>query len=86
MNKIDRLILKAKEAARGGQELAVAIIERSGNSWTAQAHLSDGVPGHTPSIKQAAYPTLEAAVEYIRAIADEYPNSQDVPVIIDDMG
>ena len=77
MNKIDRLILKAKEAARGGQELTVAIIERSGNSWTAQAHLSDGVPGHIPSIKQAAY---------IRAIADEYPNSQDVPVIIDDMG
>ncbi|MCI9038200.1 MAG: hypothetical protein HFF80_10735 [Oscillospiraceae bacterium] len=86
MNKIDRLILKAKEAARGGQELTVAIIERSGNSWTAQAHLSDGVPGHIPSIKQAAYTTLEAAVAYIRAIADEYPNSQDVPVIIDDMG
>jgi len=42
MNRIDKLIIKAKEAIRPGLELAVAIIEQNGDSWTAQAHLSDG--------------------------------------------
>lgn len=87
MNRIDKLILKAREIARPGLELVVAIIEQSGDSWTAQAHLSDGTGGkHTPTIKRATYATLEAAVEHIRAMAAEYPNSKDVPVIIDDLG
>jgi len=86
MNRIDKLILRAQRAARHGLELSVALIERTGNSWTAQAHLTDGTGNHAPSIKRATWATLERAVEYIRALALEYPNSRDVPLIIDDLG
>ena len=48
--------------------------------------MRDGTPGHSHTIKRATYATLEAAVEHIRAISREYPNSRDVPVIIDDLG
>lgn len=85
MNRIDKLILKAR-AASPGLELSVALIERDGDSWTAVAHLSDGVQGHAPTIKRATWATLERAVEHIRAMSMEYPNSRDVPVIIDDLG
>lgn len=86
MNRIDKLIIKAKRIARPGLELVVAIIERDGHSWIAQAHLSDGTGKHPLNIKRATYATLEAAVEHIRAMSLEYPNSKDVPVIIDDLG
>lgn len=86
MNRIDKLILQARNAVRPGPELTVALIERNGDSWAAQAHLLDGTPGHTPTVKRATYATLVTAVEHIRALAEQYPNSKDVPVIIDDLG
>lgn len=86
MNRIDKLILKARAVVSPGLDLSVALIERDGDSWTAVAHLSDGVPGHAPTIKRTIYNTLEAAVERICATAAEYPNSRDVPVIVDDLG
>lgn len=86
MNRIDKLLIQAKRAARPGLELTVALIERNSDSWTAQMHLWDGVPGHTPTIKQANYSTMEAAVEHIHALAEQHPNSKDVPIIIDDLG
>lgn len=86
MNRIDKLLIQARRIARPGLELAAAIIEQDGASWTAQAHLSDGTGKHPTAIHRATYATLEAAVEHIRAVAAEYPNSRDVPVIIDDLG
>lgn len=86
MNRIDRLVLKARAAVSPGMELIVAMIEHSGDSWAAVVHLSDGVQGHAPAIKRATWATLGAAVDHIRAVAEEYPNSRDVPVIIDDLG
>ena len=86
MNRIDNLIIKARQLAGPGLELTVAIIERDGHSWAALTHLSDGTGRHPPTIHRATYSTLEAAVEHIRAVAREHPNSRDVPVIIDDLG
>lgn len=86
MNRIDKLILKARAAVSPGLEVSVALIERSGDSWTAEVHLSDGIYGHAPLIKRATWATLDRAVEHVRAVAAEYPNSRDVPVIIDDLG
>ena len=85
MKRIDKLIIQAKRIAHPGLELVVAILERDGHSWTAHAHLSDGTGKTPPRIKRATYDTLEPAVEYIRTLADEYPNSRDVVVIIDDV-
>lgn len=86
MNRIDKLIIKARNATHHGLELVAAIIEQDGHSWTAQTHLAEGMGKHPPTIKRATYATLEAAVEHVHAVAAEYPNSRDVPVIIDDLG
>lgn len=86
MNRIDKLILKAKAAVSPGLELTVAMIERNGDSWAAVVHLSDGIYGHAPTIKRATWATLDRAMEHVRAVAAEYPNSRDVPIIVDDMG
>ena len=85
MNRIDRLIIKARAATRGGMELLPSLVTRCGDSWTAEAYLGDSIQGHPPTVKTATYATEAAAVEYIRALADEYPNSRDVPIIIDDL-
>ena len=86
MNRIDKLIIKARAAVSPGLELSHAFVEHDGDSWAAVVHLSDGVQGHVPTIKRATWATLEAAVEHVRAVAAEYPNSRDVPIIIDDLG
>lgn len=86
MNRIDKLILKARAVVSPGQELAAAIIERDGDSWAAVIHLLDRARVGHPTIRRATWATLEAAVEHIQAVAEEYPNSRDSPVIIDDLG
>ena len=85
MNRIDRLIIKARAAARHGVELLPSLIEHRGDSWTAAVYLGDGIPGHAVTVKRATYATEAAAVAYIRAAAEEYPNSRDVVIIIDDL-
>ena len=41
--------------------------------------------GHPPTIERTTHATEAAAVEYINALAEKYPNSRDVVVIIDDI-
>ncbi len=86
MRRIDQLILRAKEAAAPGLEPGVALIGREGDSWTAVVHLHDRRPGRPSALRRAARATPEGAEAYVRAVAAEYPNSRDLPVIIDDLG
>ncbi len=86
MNRIDKLIFKARAAAASDLELGTALIEQDGDSWAAVIHIHDRTQEHTPTVKRATWTTLERAVEYVRAVAEEYPNSQDVSIIIDDLG
>lgn len=86
MNRIDKLILEAKAAVFPGLGLSTALIERNGDSWAAVVHLSDGVQGHAPTIKRATWATLGAAMDHIKAMAAEHPNSRDVTIIVDDLG
>ena len=86
MKHIDRLLIEAKKmAGYSGKELTLAMIERKGDSWTATAHLWDRVQGHIPTLETTTHATEEAAVEHIRAVAEKYPNSRDVTIIIDDI-
>ena len=71
--------------ARGGLELIFAMVIPDGDFWAAEAHLWNGTEGHAPTIKRSTWATMDAAVEYIHALEKEYPNTQDVPVIVDDI-
>lgn len=86
MNRIDKLILRARAAAAPGLELGAALIERDGDSWAAVVHLHNLAKVGPPTVKRATWATLERAVEYVRSVAEEYPNSKDLTVIIDDLG
>lgn len=83
MKKIDELLIKAQRMVRGGMELALAMVLPDGDSWAAMAHLWDG---KQVTIHKTTWSTMEAAVEHIHTLEKEYPNSEDVPVIIDDLG
>lgn len=83
MNRIDRLLIQARAVTR--TEMLPSFICQDGDSWTAETYFRNSVHGHSPTVKTATYATQAAAVEHIRTLADEYPNSRDVVVIIDDM-
>lgn len=86
MKQIDKLLIKAQSMARGGLELILAMVFPDGDSWAAEAHLWNGRDGHAPTIQRSTWATMDAAVEHVHELAKEYPNSQDVPIIIDDLG
>lgn len=86
MKHIDRLLIEAKKiSGYTGQQLTLAMVALCGDSWTATAHLWDRVHGHPPTIERTTHATEDAAVEYINALSEKYPNSRDVVVIIDDI-
>ena len=86
MKHIDRLLIEAKKIAwYSGKELILAMIERDGDSWTAAAYLWDRVKEHDQTVETTTHATEEAAVEYINTMAEKYPNSRDVTIIIDDI-
>ena len=86
MKQIDRLLIEAKKiAGYSGKELTFAMIGQEGNFWTAAAYLWDLVPGHRPTVEITTHETDKAAVEHIHTLAEKYPNSRDVPIIIDDI-
>lgn len=87
MKHIDRLLIEAKKiAGYSGKELILAMIERDGDSWTAAAYLLDRVKEYDQTVETATHATEEAAVEYINTMAEKYPNSRDLTIIIDDLG
>ena len=86
MNHIDRLLIKAKKiSGYNGKQLVLAMVVRCGDSWKATARLWNRVQGYSETVDTGLYATLDAAEEYIHALAQEYPNSYDVAIIIDDL-
>lgn len=83
MNRIDRLIIKAQECI--GTELILAMVERHGNQWRTAVHLGDRRRHGPPVIEESTHATLETAIDHIHELAKEYPNSQDVQIIVDDI-
>ena len=83
MNRIDRLIIKARESI--GVELILAMVERRGDEWRAAVHLGDRRRHGSPVIEESTHAALDAAIDHIHALAKEYPNSQDVQIIVDDI-
>lgn len=86
MNQIDRLIIKAKRmTGHMGKQLVLAMVDRKDDSWSAVVHLWDGVDGHRATVETTTHASADAAVQYIQQLAWKYPNSRDLPVIIDDV-
>lgn len=82
MKRIDRLIIKARQSI--GTELILAYVERCEAQWKAQVYLDHKEQGRDLEICESFHLTEDAALDHIRVMADKYPNSRDLTVIVDD--
>lgn len=87
MQKVDRLLAKAKKAVqRNAERFFMGFVEPDPDTgkWTAQGQL---VGGRIDGVRQifTEHDTMEAAVAALHALAAEYPNYEDVPIFIDDI-
>lgn len=83
MKRIDRLIIKARRSV--GTELILALVEPCGELWKVLAHLDRKEQVRGLEICESLHATEDAALDQIHALADKYPNSRDLMIIVDDM-
>lgn len=83
MKRIDRLIIKAKRSI--GTELVLAFVEQQKDGWRALLQLDHKEQGRALEVCESSHETVEAAINHIYAMADKYPNSQDLTIIVDDI-
>ena len=88
MDKVDKLIIKAKRAAqRKAERFFRGFVEHDPDTgkWTAQGQLCGGKINGVRQIF-TEHDTMEAAVDALHALADEYPNTaEDVVIFIDNL-
>lgn len=88
MNKVDKLIIKAKRAAqRKAERIYAGFVSYDPDTgrWIAKGDLWAGKRRGGRRIR-TEHDTMEAAVDALHALADEYPNTvEDVSIFIDDL-
>lgn len=88
MDKVDRLLIKAKRTAqRKAERFTMGIVTHDPDTgkWIAKGDLWTGKKGSGRRIA-TEHDTMEAAVDAIHALADEYPNTvEDAVIFIDDI-
>lgn len=87
MNKVDKLIIRAKKAAqRKAERFFMGFVEYDPDTgkWTAQGQLCGGKINGVRQIF-TEHDTMEAAVDALQALADKYPNTEDAVIFIDDL-
>lgn len=77
MQRIDRLLIKAKRVAQCKTErfhAGFVSYDPDRETWTAQGQLWNGRPGELRQLV-TEHSTMEAATATLDALADEYPNT-----------
>jgi len=88
MQKVDRLLAKAKQAVqRNAERFFMGFVEQDLNTgkWIAMGDLWTGKQGGGRRIT-TEHDTMEAALDALHALAEEYPNTvEDTLIFIDDI-
>ena len=87
MQRVDRLLAKAKKAAQSKAErFHMGFVEPDPDTglWIAMGDLSTGKEGGGRRIT-TEHDTMEDAVAALHALAAEYPNYADAPIFIDEI-
>lgn len=87
MDRVDRLIIKARKAAqRNAERFFMGFVSHDPDTgkWTAQGDLWAGKRRGGRRIT-TEHDTMESAVDALQALAAEYPNYADAPIFIDDI-
>ncbi len=85
MKQIDRIMIKARKLSGARGEVCVALVLPSEPGWSAVTHIWDRVEGHAPRIESSLHDTMEEAVQAVYTLAEQYPNKQDIALIIADV-
>ncbi len=88
MQRVDRLLAKAKRAAqRKAERFIMGFVDYAPDKgkWTAQGQLWNGKPGEVRTLV-TEHDTMQTAVATLHALADKYPNTvEDTSIFIDDL-
>jgi hypothetical protein len=86
LDRIDKLMILAKKKfGNDGKEISVCFVEPVGGHWVAKADIWDGRPGGDIQRKESVHGTVNEAIEALHDLAEEYPNSQDITIIVNDI-
>lgn len=93
MDKIDRLIIKAKKQKRATDlKLVFALIcksEKEPGKWEVRGNLWNGVPSGKSKWKfdvaTCVCDSIEECEDALNQLSEEYPNNKDVTIIIDNL-
>lgn len=87
MNRIDKLICKAKRAAGEDLRVSSVTVTYTVDGWNVTACLWDGVPGSARGRDDWRITTVHAtdvdAANYILELKKTYPSPRGIPVIVD---
>lgn len=86
MEHVNKLIIRAKKAAlRKGRRFLSGIVFRNDSMWLAQGSLWAGKRGEVWGIT-TRHDTMEAAIDALNSLAEEYPNTvEDAVILIDNI-
>lgn len=88
MDKVDKLIIKAKRAVQRKAErlyMGFVVFDPSRGTWEAKGQLWKGKTGSARTVT-TKHDTKGAAIDALQALADEYPNTvEDAVIFIDDI-
>lgn len=91
MNRLDKLIIKAKKVC-GTTELRLSygiIYPIDGGKWKAEGSLWNYIPhnkfGSRFEKASCICDSVEDAIEALEQLGEQYPNKEDITIIIDDI-
>lgn len=86
MKKVDRLIVKAKKKC-GTESLITGFVCPMGfDSWVARAHIGNNArAGQLRIVMCGQFDSIDAAVDAIYALGEQYPNNKDAVIFIEDV-
>lgn len=85
MKRLDRLIIEAKERL-GSEQLSLAILHADYNNeiYMSNCYIDGGEPANCRTIVNEHSSEVEA-IDYIHQLSEEFPNSTDITIIINDL-
>lgn len=86
MKAVDRLIVKAKKKC-GTESLITGFVCPMGfDSWVARAHIGNSAcAGQLRIVTCGQFDSIDAAVDAIHALGEQYPNNKDAVIFIEDV-
>lgn len=86
MDRIDQLLLRAKQAIPGRGFLTVAFIDQCDDKFLLAAHLWDGVKFSGVVVLKSTHDTQEEVMEALAKLEELYANRKHQALVLIDLG